>query len=118
MLSDCACTCPGATVWLAGPSEAARTEAAYMLAERLRAEHRRAEVLDGHFGDSGRAGLTAEVLARNGIVAIVPCAESVDAVRERHEASGTRYVEVRVAEHGAAEESAAAAHARLVARSR
>ncbi|WP_164836106.1 hypothetical protein [Actinacidiphila soli] len=52
------------------------------------------------------------------IVVAGPGGESVDAVRERHEASGTRYVEVRVAEQGAAEESAATAHARLVARSR
>ncbi|MCW2875063.1 MAG: hypothetical protein JWL99_6383 [Streptomyces oryziradicis] len=118
MLSDHVCTCPGATVWLAGLSEVARTEAAHMLAERLRAEHRRAEVLDGAFADSRRVGLTAEVLARNGIVAIVPCGESVDAVRERHEASGTRYVEVPVTERGDAEVSAATAHARLVSRSR
>ncbi|MDX3044912.1 adenylyl-sulfate kinase, partial [Streptomyces caniscabiei] len=48
-----------------------------------------------------RIGLVAEVLARNGVVALVPViapyAESRDAVRRRHRAGGTPYVEVHVA---------------------
>ncbi|MGW0763729.1 hypothetical protein ACWD1Y_46010 [Streptomyces sp. NPDC002814] len=75
-----------------------RRGAAYALAERLLAGQRRVEVLDrlnDHDTDPERIGLMAEVLARNGIVAIVPCAEEgVTAVRERHDASATRYVEV------------------------
>jgi adenylylsulfate kinase-like enzyme len=102
---------------MTGPPEAAKAAAAYMLAGGLRAEHRRAEVLDGLFADAGRVGVMAEVLARNGIVAIVLCGERADAVRARHESSGTRYVEVPVTGQSSAEELAAAVHSRLVARS-
>ena len=48
-----------------------------------------------------RIGLVAEVLARNGVLAVVPViapyADSREAVRKRHEASGTPYIEVHVA---------------------
>jgi adenylylsulfate kinase len=98
----CRCTCPGATVWVTGPSTADRLAAAYALAERLTAEGRRVEVLDRYDdleGDSRRTGLLAEVLARNGIVAIVPGAgQGAVTVQDRHSASGTRYVEARVCE--------------------
>ncbi|MDT9695327.1 hypothetical protein [Streptomyces sp. P17] len=83
---------------MTGPSAADRRTAAYALAQRLLAERRRVEVLDragGHDTDVERIGLMAEVLARNGVVAIVPCAEAgVPAVRIRHDTSRTRYVEV------------------------
>jgi adenylylsulfate kinase len=96
------CTCPGATVWVTGACTADRLAAAYALAERLTAEGRRVEVLDRYDdleGDPRRTGLLAEVLARNGIVAIVPCTtRGVTAVRDRHAASGTRYVEIDVDE--------------------
>jgi adenylylsulfate kinase len=109
-------------VWLTGAPTADRRSAAYALAERLQAEQRRVEVLDrldGPFADAGRVGLMAEVLARNGVVVIVPCAaESVAAVRERHQASGTRYLEVQVPVAGqrSPEASTAAVHGLLVGR--
>jgi adenylylsulfate kinase len=107
-------------VWLTGAPTADRRSAAYALAERLRAEQRRVEVLDrldGPFADAGRVGLMAEVLARNGVVVIIPCAaESVAAVRERHQASGTRYIEVPVAGQRSPEASTAAVHGLLVGR--
>ncbi|MFJ5265173.1 hypothetical protein ACIQAC_32385 [Streptomyces sp. NPDC088387] len=111
------CTCPGATVWVTGPSVADRRAAAYALAERLRADQRRVAVLDRPGGldpDVERTGLMAEVLARNGIVAIAPCApESPPAVCARHKASGTRYVEVCVTGHDRPTDVAAEAHALL-----
>ncbi|WP_328360266.1 hypothetical protein OG800_24295 [Streptomyces sp. NBC_00445] len=116
----CRCTCPGATVWVTGPTAADRRGAAYALAERLLAGQRRVEVLDrlnDHDTDPERIGLMAEVLARNGIVAIVPCAEEgVTAVRERHAASGTRYVEVCASERDCAAETAESVHGLLTGR--
>ncbi|MEV6171314.1 hypothetical protein AB0L99_24140 [Streptomyces sp. NPDC051954] len=98
---------------MTGPSVADRRATGYALAERLLAEQRRVEVLDrlnDHDTDAERIGLMAEVLARNGIVAIVPCAEEpVPSVRARHAASGTRYVEVGVGERERPEDSAEAA---------
>lgn len=119
MLNDahCRCTCQGATVWVTGPSTADRLATAYALAERLTAERRRVEVLD-RFRDLGadptRTGLLAEVLARNEIVVIVPCAaQSVSAVRERHAQSATQYVEVAVAEQDRPQTTAAVMHGLL-----
>ncbi|MEU4048410.1 adenylyl-sulfate kinase [Streptomyces olivaceus] len=108
----------GATVWLTGLPSAGKTTIAHELAGRLREEGRRVELLDGdeirEFLSRGlgfsradrhtnvqRIGFVAELLARNGVVALVPViapyADSRDAVRERHEAGGTAYVEVHVA---------------------
>ncbi|MGW0762847.1 hypothetical protein ACWD1Y_41355 [Streptomyces sp. NPDC002814] len=107
---------------MTGRTTADRRAAAYALAERLLAERRRVEVLDRFHDpamDAERMGLMAEVLARNGVVAIVPCApEGLAAVRVRHEASGTRYVEMCVAGRDSPEDSAAAVHSLLVGRSR
>ncbi|GCB44617.1 hypothetical protein [Streptomyces sp. NL15-2K] len=107
---------------MTGRTTADRRAAAYALAEQLLAEQRRVEVLDRFHGpamDAERTGLMAEVLARNGIVAIVPCApEGLAAVRARHEASGTRYVEVCVAGWDSSEDSAAALHSLLVVHNR
>lgn len=108
----------GATVWLTGLPSAGKTTIAYELAGRLRAEGHRVEVLDGdevrEFLSAGlgfsradrdtnvrRIGYLAELLARNGVKALVPViapyADSRDAVRGRHQAGGTPYVEVHVA---------------------
>ncbi|MEU8744783.1 adenylyl-sulfate kinase [Streptomyces parvulus] len=108
----------GATVWLTGLPSAGKTTIAHELAGRLREEGGRVELLDGdeirEFLSAGlgfdradrhtnvqRIGFVAELLARNGVTALVPViapyADSRDAVRARHEASGTPYVEVHVA---------------------
>ncbi|MFE0803409.1 adenylyl-sulfate kinase [Streptomyces sp. NPDC058812] len=108
----------GATVWLTGLPSAGKTTIAHELAGRLREQGRRVELLDGdeirEFLSAGlgfsredrhtnvqRIGFVAELLARNGVTALVPViapyADSRDAVRKRHEANGTAYVEVHVA---------------------
>ncbi|MEU6350388.1 adenylyl-sulfate kinase [Streptomyces sp. NPDC047072] len=108
----------GATVWLTGLPSAGKTTIARLLGDRLRSEGRRVEVLDGdeirRFLSAGlgfsredrntnvqRIGLVSEVLARNGVLSVVPViapyADSREAVRKRHEASRTPYVEVHVA---------------------
>ncbi|MGK5529767.1 adenylyl-sulfate kinase [Streptomyces sp. URMC 129] len=113
------CTCrPGSTVWLTGLPSAGKTTIANVTAERLRRDRRRVEVLDGDQIRAGlsaglgfsredrhrnvqRIGVMAEILARNGIIVLVPviapCADSREAVRARHRASGTPYLEVYVA---------------------
>ena len=108
----------GATVWLTGLPSAGKTTIAYELAGRLREEGHRVEVLDGdeirEFLSSGlgfsrtdrdtnvrRIGFLAELLSRNGVKALVPViapyADSREAVRGRHQAGGTPYLEVHVA---------------------
>ncbi|MEU1330901.1 adenylyl-sulfate kinase [Streptomyces sp. NPDC005865] len=108
----------GATVWLTGLPSAGKTTIAYELAGRLRTEGRRVEVLDGdeirEFLSAGlgfsredrhtnvqRIGFVAELLARNGVLALVPViapfADSREAVRKRHQVAGTGYLEVHVA---------------------
>ncbi|MEU9559677.1 adenylyl-sulfate kinase [Streptomyces fumanus] len=108
----------GATVWLTGLPSAGKTTIAHELAGRLRAGGRRVEVLDGdeirEFLSAGlgfsredrhtnvqRIGFVAELLARNGVLALVPViapyADSREAVRKRHQESGTGYLEVHVA---------------------
>ncbi|MFI5530451.1 adenylyl-sulfate kinase [Kitasatospora sp. NPDC051853] len=108
----------GATVWLTGLPSAGKTTLAFALAERLRAEGHRVEVLDGdeirEFLSKGlgfskedrhtnvaRIGFVAEKLARNGVKVlapvIAPYADSRAAVRERHSELGTEFLEVHVA---------------------
>jgi adenylylsulfate kinase len=108
----------GATVWLTGLPSAGKTTIAYALAERLRGEGHRVEVLDGdeirEFLSAGlgftredrhlnvqRIGFVAELLASNGVKALVPViapyADSREAVGKRHAAAGTAYLEVHVA---------------------
>ncbi|MCH6163232.1 adenylyl-sulfate kinase [Streptomyces marispadix] len=109
---------PGATVWLTGLPSAGKTTIARALAERLAARGRRVEVLDGDeirtFLSAGlgfsradrdrnvqRIGFVAELLASHGVIVLVPViapyADSRAAVRERHQAAGTGYLEVHVA---------------------
>ncbi len=108
----------GATIWLTGLPSAGKTTIAYALAERLRADGHRVEVLDGdeirEFLSAGlgfsradrdtnvrRIGFVAELLAANGVKALVPViapyADSRAAVRKRHQKAGTPYLEVHVA---------------------
>ncbi|MEC4019232.1 adenylyl-sulfate kinase [Streptomyces sp. H27-D2] len=108
----------GATIWLTGLPSAGKTTIAYALAERLTADGHRVEVLDGDeirtFLSAGlgftredrhtnvqRIGFVAELLASNGVKALVPViapyADSREAVRKRHQAEGTGYLEVHVA---------------------
>jgi adenylylsulfate kinase len=108
----------GATVWLTGLPSAGKTTIATALAERLRAEGHRVEILDGdeirEFLSRGlgftredrdtniqRIGFVAELLASNGVKVlapvIAPYADSRAAVAARHAAQGTSYLEVHVA---------------------
>ncbi|MFF8841717.1 adenylyl-sulfate kinase [Streptomyces sp. NPDC015127] len=108
----------GATIWLTGLPSAGKTTIAHELAGRLRAEGKRVELLDGdeirEFLSAGlgfsredrhinvqRIGFVAELLASNGVLALVPViapyADSREAVRKRHQQEGTAYVEVHVA---------------------
>ncbi|SCK42931.1 adenylyl-sulfate kinase [Streptomyces sp. WMMB 322] len=108
----------GATVWLTGLPSAGKTTIATALAEQLAANGRRVEVLDGDeirtFLSAGlgfsredrdlnvqRIGFVAELLASHGVTVLVPViapyADSREAVRKRHQAAGTGYLEVHVA---------------------
>lgn len=108
----------GATVWLTGLPSAGKTTIARAAADRLRAEGRRVEVLDGdevrEFLSAGlgfsredrhtnvqRIGFVAQLLAAHGVLVLVPViapyAGSRAAVAERHAAAGTDYLEVHVA---------------------
>jgi adenylylsulfate kinase len=107
----------GATVWLTGLPSAGKTTIAAALAERLRAEGHRVELLDGDevrrnltaglgFGRADRienvrrVGYVAHLLARNGVKVLVPViapyAESRQSVRDRHADACTPYLEVHV----------------------
>ncbi|MEU6256046.1 adenylyl-sulfate kinase [Streptomyces sp. NPDC047043] len=108
----------GGTVWLTGLPSAGKTTIARGLAERLRADGHRVQVLDG---DEVRAALSAELgfskedrdtnvrrigyvaglLAGHGVTVLVPViapyALSRAAVRDLHAARGVPYLEVHVA---------------------
>jgi adenylylsulfate kinase len=108
----------GATVWLTGLPSAGKTTLARAVAEQLAATGRRTEVLDGDeirrflSQDLGftradrhtnvtRIGYLAQLLASHGVLVlapvIAPYAASRAAVRDRHAAAGTPYLEVHVA---------------------
>ncbi|MGH3887311.1 MAG: adenylyl-sulfate kinase [Pseudonocardiaceae bacterium] len=108
----------GATVWLTGLSGAGKTTIADAVAGQLRAAGREVEVLDGDELRRGlsaglgfsredrdthvhRVGFVAELLARHGVVALVPVIAPYtgtrDEVRAQHDKHGTGYLEVHVA---------------------
>lgn len=108
----------GATVWLTGLPSAGKTTIASALAEQLAAQGRPVEVLEGDeirtFLSAGlgfsradrdlnvqRIGWVAQLLAAHGVTVLVPViapyADSREAVRKRHQAAGTGYLEVHVA---------------------
>lgn len=108
----------GATVWLTGLSGAGKTTIASALAGQLRAAGREVEMLDGDEVRCGlsaglgfsredrdthvrRVGFVAELLARHGVLALVPViapyAAAREEVRAQHDAHGTGYLEVYVA---------------------
>lgn len=108
----------GATVWLTGLPSAGKTTIAHALAEQLTGQGHRVEVLDGDeirtFLSAGlgfsradrdlnvqRIGFVAQLLASHGVTVLVPViapyADSREAVRKRHQAADTGYLEVHVA---------------------
>lgn len=108
----------GATVWLTGLSGAGKSTIAEAVAADLTARGHRVQILDGDelrtnlsagLGFSRedrtthvrRVGFVAELLARHGVIALVPViapyADARDAVREQHRRRGTPYREVYVA---------------------
>ncbi len=107
----------GLTLWLTGLSGAGKSTVGTAVAQELRAQGRRVEILDGdELRDAlspglgftredrnthvGRVGYLARLLARNGVVAVVPViapyADARRAVAEAHANDGTPYVEVFV----------------------
>ena len=109
---------PGATVWLTGLPSAGKSTIARALASQLRADGRRVELLDGDelrtnlTADLGfsredrdtnvrRVGFIAGLLARHGVIALVPViapyAAARAAVRAAHDVDGTAFIEVHVA---------------------
>lgn len=107
----------GTTLWLTGLPSAGKTTLANALADRLRAEGTAVEVLDGDevrthlsagLGFSRadrdthvtRIGFVAELLARNGVVVLVPVIapyeQTRQQVRELHTGRGTGYLEVHL----------------------
>lgn len=108
----------GGTIWLTGLSGAGKSTIAAEVARQLRDSGERVELLDGDelresisrglgFGREDRSthvrrvGFIADLLARNGVWAIVPVIAPYADVRAenraRHAASGARYLEVYVA---------------------
>src|SRR3954452_6726249 len=105
----------GATVWLTGLPSSGKTTVATALERRLAG--RRVQILDGdelrpvlspglgfsrqdRHANVQRVGLVADLLSRHGVLTLVPViapyADARTAVRERHERSGTPYLEVHV----------------------
>jgi len=107
----------GVTLWLTGLPSAGKTTLALALADRLRARGSAVEVLDGDevrkhlsagLGFSradrdthvDRIGFVAELLARHGVIVLVPViapyAAARDKVRDHHRTNGTTLLQVHV----------------------
>ena len=108
----------GFTVWLTGLSGAGKSTIAELLGPELTARGRKVEVLDGdevrtHLSKGlgfsredrdanvRRVGFVARLLARNGVIVLVPViapyAAARAVVRAEHESDGSVFVEVHVA---------------------
>ncbi|MBT2399362.1 adenylyl-sulfate kinase [Streptomyces sp. ISL-100] len=108
----------GVTLWLTGLPSAGKTTLALALAERLRADGHRVEVLDGdeirehlsqglsfsrqdRYTNVTRIGFVAQKLAQHGVKVLVPViapyADARAAVRGQHTVMGTPFLEVHVA---------------------
>ncbi|HYS41719.1 MAG TPA: adenylyl-sulfate kinase [Pseudonocardiaceae bacterium] len=108
----------GGTLWLTGLPSAGKTTIALAVAELLRELGRSVEVLDGdeirrvlgadlgysraeRDANVARIGYLAHLLARNGVLVIAavvsPFTEARRAVRTRHAAAGTPFLEIHVA---------------------
>jgi adenylylsulfate kinase len=103
----------GLTIWFTGLSGAGKSTIANALAEELRAQGRRVEILDGDvvrenlskgLGFSKedrdinirRIGFVAELLTRNGVVVLVAAISPYRAVRDEVRAMVGRFLEVHV----------------------
>ncbi len=110
-------TTTGATVWLTGLPSAGKTTLAFALADAVRETGRDVEILDGDeirtYLSAGlgfsredrdthvrRIGYVAELLARHGVLVLVPViapyADTRDEVRARHAAQGTAHLQVHL----------------------
>ena len=108
---------PGATLWFTGLPSSGKSTIAHALADRLTAEGRRVQVLDGdevrpHLSrglgysredrevNVRRIGWVARLLAGHGVVVLVPViapyADAREAVRQDHMAAGVAYGEIFV----------------------
>jgi len=107
----------GATLWFTGLPSAGKSTVARAVADRLRADGHAVELLDGdavrpHLSQGlgytkadrdinvTRIGYVARLLARNGVLALVPVVapyrEAREAVREAHAKDGASYLEIFV----------------------
>lgn len=107
----------GVTLWLTGLPSAGKTTLAFALAEELRAAGRDVEILDGDeirtYLSAGlgfsredrdthvrRIGYVAELLARHGVIVLVPViapyADTRDEVAARHAEQGTAHLQVHL----------------------
>jgi adenylylsulfate kinase len=114
-LSPASTTTTGVTLWLTGLPSAGKTTLAVALADIIRLRGDRVQILDGDelrrnlSADLGfdrpsrdahvrRVGYVAELLARNGVVVLVPViapyASARDEVRAHHVAHGTPHLQV------------------------
>jgi adenylylsulfate kinase len=128
----------GATVWFTGLPSAGKSTVASALADRLRAEGHRVEVLDGdavrpHLSaglgytradrdaNVARIGWVASLLARQGVkvlaAVVSPYADARSHVRALHAADDTAFVEVHVSTplHVCAERDAKGLYAKAAA---